>query len=63
MKKRNLKRTTILLNESLNDVSNSLYTQWYLMLLDIIDSKILKPPSLIKKKAPPENIGKNLFGQ
>ena len=30
-----------LINESLNDPNNSLYAQWYLMSLDIIDSKIL----------------------
>ena len=43
MKKRNLKRTTVLLNEGLN-VSNSIYIQWLLMLLDIINSKILNHP-------------------
>ena len=36
-----MKRTAV---ESLNDAGNSLYTQLYLMLLDIIDPEILKPP-------------------
>ena len=53
MKKRDFKQTIILLHESLNDAANSLYTQRYLMSLDIIDSKILKPPPLVKKKTPP----------
>ena len=53
MKKRNLKQTVILLHESLNDAENSLCTQWYSIPLDIIDSKILKPPTLVKKKTPP----------
>ena len=42
-KKRNLKQTAIPLNENINDVNNFLYTQWYLMSLELIDSKILKP--------------------
>ena len=53
MKKIKLKQTAILLNETLNDVDNSQYTQWYLISLDIIDSKILKPPPLVKIKKPP----------
>lgn len=50
MKKRNLKQTTILLNKSLNEAGNSLYTQWYLMSLKIIDSEMLKPSSQVKKE-------------
>ena len=61
MKKRNLKQTAFFLSESLNDADNSLYTQWYLMSLDIIDSKILLPPRLAKKRAPPKSICKISF--
>ena len=50
MKKRTLKRTAVLLNESFNDVNNDLHNEWYLMLLDIIDCKILKPTPSVKKE-------------
>ena len=58
MKKKNLKQTAIILNKSLNDAKNSIYNQWHLMSLDIIDSKILKPHPPVKKKTPPKNICK-----
>ena len=43
--KSNLKQTAVHLSENLNDVNNSVYTQWFLMPLDIIDSKIPNHPS------------------
>ena len=58
MKKINLKQTAVLLHEILNDAETSVYTKWYLMVFDISDSKILKPPLLVKKKAPLKNISK-----
>ena len=61
VKKRNLKQTAILLNERLNDADNSLYTQCYLMSLDIIDYKIIEPPPLGKKRTPPTDICKIFF--
>ena len=64
MKKRNLKQTAVLLHENLNDAKNSLYTQWwYLIALDVIESKILKPQPLAKKKRkkiPPKNRFENI---
>ena len=61
MKKSNLKKTVALLNDNLNNTNNSVYSQWYLMAMDIIDSKIFKPPPVIKKKTPPKNICKIFF--
>ena len=51
----------VFLNESLDGVSNSLYTQWFLMPLDIIDSNMLKPPPPVKKNTPTKNISKISF--
>ena len=42
MKKKPLKRTAALINERLNDAKKSVYIQWYLMTLDIIDYKIIQ---------------------
>ena len=61
MKKINLKQTAVLLHEILNDAETSVYTEWYLMVFDIIDFKMLKPPLLVKKKAPLKNISKISF--
>ena len=61
MNKKNLKQTSILLNEALNEPNNSIYSQWYKMSLDIIDSKLFKPPCTAKKKAYPKNICKIMF--
>ena len=48
-------------HENFNDGDGSLCTQFFLMSLDIINSKILKSPSLFEKKAPPESICENFF--
>ena len=61
MKKCNLRKTAALLSDNLNNANNAMYSQWYLMALDIIDSKILKPPPVNKKKAPPKNVCKVFF--
>ena len=50
VKKRNLKETIVLLNEIINDADISLGVLWYLMSLDIANSKILQPLSLVKEK-------------
>ena len=56
MMKKNVKRTAVLANEILKDVNNSLYTQWYLMSLDITDSKIHKSAPQVKKMLLPKII-------
>ena len=61
MEKRSSKRAVVLLNQSLNDAKISLYTLMYLMLLDVIGSKILKQLPPVKKKASPKNIFKISF--
>ena len=61
MKKANLRQIAVLLNECLAEANSSQYTHWYLMALDIIDSKILKPPLPAKKKTSPQNICKISF--
>ena len=42
-------------------LSVTLHTQWFLMGLDIIDSKLLKPSPLVRKKTPHKNIWKISF--
>ena len=61
MKKRTLKRTAVLLNESFNDVNNDLHNEWYLMLLDINNYKILKQTPSVKKEDTTKNICKISF--
>ena len=48
-------------HENLNDGDGSLCTQFFLMSLDIINSKIFKSHSLFDEKAAPESIYKNVF--
>ena len=60
MNKTNLKKTAVLLNELINK-GNNVKLQWTLAALDIIESKIYKPPINKPKRKPPSNICKIHF--
>ena len=52
MNKFNLKNTNVLLQDNLNNASNSIYCLWYSMALDVTEPKIFKLPiSKAKRKA------------
>ena len=61
MNKFNLKNTDVLLQDNLNDASNSIYCQWYSMALDITESKRFKPPKSKAKRKAPTNVCKITF--
>ena len=51
----------VLLQDNLNDASNSEYCQWYSIDLDIIESKIFKSPIFKAIRKGPTNNFKILF--
>ena len=61
MWKINLKRRTFLRNESFNDTNDFPLTQWYLMTLEALYSKIFKPTPLVKNKTFPVKVFAKYF--
>ena len=57
----NLNNSAILLQDNLSDASNSIYCQWYSIVLDIIESTIIKPPTLKFKKKETTNFCKSFL--
>ena len=56
IKKKYLKNIYFMLESKLSNSSNINYSQWYLMALDLIESKLSKHVKETKKKQRPENI-------
>ena len=55
MNKKNLKETAFQINEFLSSTDDDfIYFQWYKLALDIIESKLYKPPKPMKKKSIPK---------
>ena len=56
LKKSELKRVANLINDKINERSSNAFDQWYFAALDLIESKIYKPPKIKEKRPSPENI-------
>ena len=59
--KYNLNNTAVILQDNLNDTGSSIYCQWYYIVLEIIESKLPKPPISKAKGETPAKICKNSF--
>ena len=57
MKKSYLKYIHYIINDELDDSpSNLMFSQWYLVILDIIECKLYRPIKTQSKRKPPDNL-------
>ena len=62
LKKSFLKEVHLLVSNFITDNSNKfIFHQWYYAIIDLIESKLYKEPTIKLKKSPPENICKVFF--
>ena len=62
MHKSILKKTADLLNEALNEhCHHDEFSQWFSAILDVIESKVYKPPPVKSKHKSPSNLCKIFF--
>ena len=61
LRKSTLKQIVVLVNDFILEDDNTIYLQWYLAVIDTIESKIYKPPPLKPSKQKPSSIIKIQF--